>query len=215
VAQTVPQRRPVTTITDESPRPVTAPRSAAGTPGPVPHRPAALHPAVHRHVPGRASPGRSLRRRAIAQHPRHDDQARSPLVPVLAPLRVRPPCRTPHAHDTIRTRIRLAAQRPPLPMIRGRGRCGVPWPYHQQAPRPGTSSVRAAAAAHRDTRGAALDPAALLARLPGRGLLLRHHRHLSGRERRTRWSRTRRPASPCQHRPGNSSTTLAVRSAAP
>jgi len=25
---------------------------------PVPHRPAALHPAVHRHVPGRAAPTR-------------------------------------------------------------------------------------------------------------------------------------------------------------
>ena len=35
---TVPQRRPVTTITDESPRPVTARRSAHGTPRAVPNR---------------------------------------------------------------------------------------------------------------------------------------------------------------------------------
>src|SRR5438034_11445549 len=32
-----------------------------------------------------------------------------PLVPVLAPLRVTPPIRTPHPHDTIRTRVRPAA----------------------------------------------------------------------------------------------------------
>jgi hypothetical protein len=35
---------------------------------------------------------------AITQHPRHGDQARSPLVPVLAPLRVTPPVRPPHPH---------------------------------------------------------------------------------------------------------------------
>jgi hypothetical protein len=39
-------------------------------------------------------------------------------------------------------------------------------------------SVRAPAAAHRDTRGAALDPAARLARLASRCLLLRHRCHL-------------------------------------
>ncbi len=144
------------------------PSGAPLTPRPVPHRPAARRRvAEHRHVPRRATthplPG-SQGGRAVAQHPRHCDQTWSPLVPVLAPLRVTPPRRTPHAHDTIRTRIRLAAQRPALPMIRGRGRCGVPWPHRQQAPRPGTSSVRARLAAHRDTRRAALDSAARLAR---------------------------------------------------
>jgi hypothetical protein len=41
--------------------------------------------------------------RAVAQHPGHRDQARPPLVPVLAALRVTPPLRTPHPHGTIRT----------------------------------------------------------------------------------------------------------------
>jgi hypothetical protein len=53
------------------------------------------------------APGRRLRRRAVAQYPGHGDQARSPLVPVLAPLRVTPPVRSPHPHDKIRTRVRL------------------------------------------------------------------------------------------------------------
>ncbi len=39
--QTVLPQKARHTITGERTRPVTAPRSAAGTPGPVPHRPAA------------------------------------------------------------------------------------------------------------------------------------------------------------------------------
>ena len=39
----------------------------------------------------------------LARQPRHDDQARPPLVPVRAPLRVAPPRGPTHAHNTIRT----------------------------------------------------------------------------------------------------------------
>src|SRR4249920_2460187 len=84
--------------------------SRAGfVPWPVPHRPAARRRvAEHRRVPGRARRARGERWGTVTQHPRNDDQARSPLVPVLTPLRVTPPRRTPHPHDTIRTRVRLA-----------------------------------------------------------------------------------------------------------
>jgi len=58
-------------------------------PRPVPHRLAARRRiAEHRHMSGRPAPGRGPRRRAVVQHPWRGDQARSPLVPVLAPLRV-------------------------------------------------------------------------------------------------------------------------------
>jgi hypothetical protein len=67
-------------------------------PRPVSHRPAALHRAVHRHMPGRTAAGGGPRGRAVAQHPGHDDQARPPLVPIAAALRVAPPCGSPHRH---------------------------------------------------------------------------------------------------------------------
>ena len=88
-------------------------------PGPVPHRPAARRRvAEHRHMPGRTTPRRRPRRRAVAQHPRHGDQARSPLVPVLAPLRVTPPRRAPHPHATIRTRVRPVELLPSAGLVR-------------------------------------------------------------------------------------------------
>ena len=43
---------------------------------------------------------------AVAWRPVHGDQARSPLVPIRAPLRVTPPHRPPHPHKTSRTRKR-------------------------------------------------------------------------------------------------------------
>jgi hypothetical protein len=73
----------------------------------IPGRPAARRLAVHRHMPrgtrGAGRPGRGT----VAQHPRNDDPARPPLVSVLAPLRVTPPLRPVHVHDTIRTQVRL------------------------------------------------------------------------------------------------------------
>jgi hypothetical protein len=73
---------------------------------PVPHRRASRHPACDGQVP----PRRSRRMRhsgwsAMAALPRHQDQARSPLVPVGALFRVAPPARPPHAHGTIRTPV--------------------------------------------------------------------------------------------------------------
>jgi len=44
---------------------------------------------------GRACGMGSLDGRAVAQDPAHGDQARTPFVPVLAPLRVAPPVRPP------------------------------------------------------------------------------------------------------------------------
>jgi hypothetical protein len=52
-------------------------------------------------------PGHGPRGRAVAQHPRHGDQPRTPLVPVLAPLRVTPPVRTLDPMGTIRTHVRV------------------------------------------------------------------------------------------------------------
>jgi hypothetical protein len=77
-------------------------------PRPVPHRPAARRRvAEHRHMPRwcawRAG---SLRRAAVTHHPRHDDPAGTPLMPVAAAFRVTPPAGPPHAHHTIRTRVR-------------------------------------------------------------------------------------------------------------
>jgi hypothetical protein len=62
-------------------------------------------------VPSRATSAlpHALGGRAVAQDPAHGDQARTPLVPVLAALRVAPTVRTLHVHHTIRTRYRLAA----------------------------------------------------------------------------------------------------------
>jgi hypothetical protein len=74
----------------------------------VPHRLAARRSiAVHGQVP-RPAHGTvgGYRWRAVTRHPRHGDQARSPLVPVLALLRVMPPGWPPHPHKTIRTRKR-------------------------------------------------------------------------------------------------------------
>jgi hypothetical protein len=71
----------------------------------VPGRPAARRLAVHHQVTRAVFPlGR--RRRAVTRHPAHDDPPRSPLVPVLAALRVTPPVRTLHPHGTIRTQKR-------------------------------------------------------------------------------------------------------------
>jgi hypothetical protein len=69
---------------------------------------------------GQVPPGRSCRMRcagrsAMAPLPRHQDQARSPLVPVGAPRRVAPPDRPSHTHDTIRTPIRAGRQTPATP----------------------------------------------------------------------------------------------------
>jgi hypothetical protein len=55
-------QRPVTTVTDESPRPVTARRSAPGTPGPVPHRPAAGRGRPRLRAPDRGSSERRCHR---------------------------------------------------------------------------------------------------------------------------------------------------------
>jgi hypothetical protein len=73
----------------------------------IPGRPAARRLAVHRHMPrGTRRAGRPGRG-TVAQHPRNNDPARPPLVPVFAPLRVAPPLRPVHVHDTIRTQVRL------------------------------------------------------------------------------------------------------------
>jgi hypothetical protein len=55
-------QRPVTTVTDESPRPVTARRSAPGIPGPVPHRPAAGRGRPRLRAPDRGSGERRCHR---------------------------------------------------------------------------------------------------------------------------------------------------------
>jgi hypothetical protein len=67
----------------------------------VPDRPAVGRCTVHSHVPGRSCGLGGKRGGAVAQHPAHDDLARSPLVPVRAALRVvaTPPVRTLHPHD--------------------------------------------------------------------------------------------------------------------
>jgi hypothetical protein len=83
-------------------------------PGPVPNRPTARHRvAVHRQMPRGPWPGGRLRRGTAAQHPRDDDLAGAPVVPVRAALRVvpRPPVRTSHPHDPIRTRILFSMSR--------------------------------------------------------------------------------------------------------
>ena len=83
-------------------------------PGPVPNRPAARHRvAVHRQMPRGPWPGGRLRWGTAAQHPRDDDLAGAPVVPVRAALRVvpRPPVRTSHPHDPIRTRILFSMSR--------------------------------------------------------------------------------------------------------
>jgi hypothetical protein len=83
-------------------------------PGLIPGRPAARRLAVHHQMTRPMLPlGR--RRRAITRHPAHDDQPRPPLVPVLAALRVTPPVRTLHPHDTIRTRVRSPRTRQQRP----------------------------------------------------------------------------------------------------
>jgi hypothetical protein len=82
------------------------------------------------HRPAPAPPGR-----AVAQHPRHRDQARSPLMSVLAALRVAPSRRTLHRHGMIRTCVRTPglrelARRPEA----GRECCpasGPAWGYGQ------------------------------------------------------------------------------------
>src|SRR5215470_2446541 len=58
-------------------------------------------------------PGGRLRWGTAAQHPRDDDLAGAPVVPVRAALRVvpRPPVRTSHPHDPIRTRILFSMSR--------------------------------------------------------------------------------------------------------
>jgi len=72
---------------------------------PAPHRPTARSSvAEHRHVPRRAAAcplPHGLGRTAVAHHPGHDDQARAPLVPVPAPLRVAPPVRPPRRHSPL------------------------------------------------------------------------------------------------------------------
>ena len=83
-------------------------------PQPVPHRPAARRRvAVHDQVPW-AVLARGPRRRAVARHPRHRDQARPPLVPVRAPLRVAPPVRSPRplASAPFRQALAFSADNP-------------------------------------------------------------------------------------------------------
>src|SRR5215475_782102 len=67
----------------------------------VPDRPAVGRCTVHSHVPGRSCGLGGKRGGTVAQHPAHDDLARSPLVPVRAAVRVvaTPPVRTLHPHD--------------------------------------------------------------------------------------------------------------------
>jgi len=98
------------------------------TPRPVPHRPAPRRRVTeHGHVSGRgARRAGSLRRAAVAHHPRDDDPARSPLVPVLAPLRVTPPVRPLNPMGTIRTRVRLEASLRPQAVFRIRRPCAAP-----------------------------------------------------------------------------------------
>src|SRR6266516_6444916 len=148
---------------------------AAPAPGPVPDGPAARRcVAEHRHMPRRAADPLlgSQSGRAVAQHPRHGDQPRSPLVPVLAPLRVTPPVRTPHPHDTIRTRIRLAADALTRTGTGRRPRCGRPRTCHTRPPWPAGPAwtARPADRAHKPTApwtaacraaSAAADPAAM------------------------------------------------------
>jgi hypothetical protein len=78
-------------------------RAAAGTTPAGNPAPRCKHRDMPRWCAGCAG---CLRWRAVAQHPRHRDQPRSPLVSVLAALRITPPTRTPHTHGTIRTHAR-------------------------------------------------------------------------------------------------------------
>ncbi len=90
------------------------------------------------------------RGRAAAQHPGHRDQARSPLVPVRAPLRVAPPVRPPNPMGTIRTHVRFVAHKPArrapttalfgLSKGRGCGRSPTPFSRESAGPGQGTSS---------------------------------------------------------------------------
>jgi len=88
----------------------------------------------------------SRRWRTVARHPRDSDQARPPLVPVRAPLRVTPPVRTMHPHATIRNTCaasRYGLHRPPF-------QPGVP----PSPPRPpGISSTTPRGPARRRRRG--------------------------------------------------------------
>ena len=64
-------------------------------PGPVPHRPAARR-AGSKPPCARPALPRGPPQGTVARHPAHRDQARAPLVPVRAPLRVTPSVRTSH-----------------------------------------------------------------------------------------------------------------------
>src|SRR6266550_1821420 len=90
---------------------------------PVPDRPAARRrSAVDRQMPGRAVAAGLDRRGTVAQRERHDDQARPPLVPVLAALRVAPPARPYHCHMQLEHMYQWQIVRPVVPGRRGPGR---------------------------------------------------------------------------------------------
>ena len=110
----LPQPRPARghgpppgTITDRRPRFVTpqARASAGTTPTGIPAPLRSTPPCVPARAHARPARG------TVARHPRESDQARSPLMPVGVPLRVAPPIRPLHPHDTIRTRVRFARAR--------------------------------------------------------------------------------------------------------
>jgi hypothetical protein len=135
-------------------------------------------------MPGRSCGLSRQRRGTLTQLPAHNDLARSPLVPVRAPLRVipAPPIRTLHPHDTIRTRVRFTRARQQHPKAGHPSACSPASKNRNSAFRcrptrrqgraapvlaPGTrpdptrgASVCAAAAAHLDPRCAAIDPVA-------------------------------------------------------
>jgi hypothetical protein len=75
----------------------------------------------------------------VAWHPAQDNPPRPPLMPVGAPLRVAPPVRTLHPHDTIRTRVRsprTRQQRPRDVPSRVRSPGWSPRPVKAAGPRP-------------------------------------------------------------------------------
>jgi hypothetical protein len=151
--QTVPQRRPVTPISYESPRPVTAPRSARGTPRPVPHRAAECGDRARLRASDRGKGERRCRRRGwpfkgwgwIVRRRRrwHKDAARAAL-------------RRPRSHVPA---PRSGAGLSPAPKAMGRDQRPAVWLHsHGMAPRSVAAIV--------GQRGALASPARDCGRVP-------------------------------------------------
>ena len=88
---------------------------------------------MHRQVPGRAAPGPLLgsqRGRAVARAPTRGDQARPPLVPAGAALRVTPPRGPPHPHRNLEHTYEHGSQ---FRSIDGRPRISYGWGTWQSA----------------------------------------------------------------------------------